>query len=60
MGSSVTGSPVDSSHILRHKYHDTYLIDLKICVFEREQNYLQNDTKLSTVGNKLRVKLKQQ
>ena len=53
MGSSPTGSPVDSSHILSHKSHNTYCIDLKIFAFEREKNYLQNDTKLSTVGNKL-------
>ena len=53
MGSSPTGSPIDSSHILSHKSHNTYLIDLEVLVFEREQNYLQNDTKLSTVGNKL-------
>ena len=45
MGSSPTGSPVDSSHILSHKSHNTYPIDLEPFVFEREQNYQQNDTK---------------
>ena len=53
MGVSSKGSPVDSSHISSHKSHTTYLIDLEVFVFEREQNYLQNDIKLSTVGNKL-------
>ena len=57
-GSSPTGSPVDSSYILSHKSHNTYHIDLKVFVFEREQNNLQNDTKLSSVGNKL-LELKQ-
>ena len=52
-GSSPTGSPVVSSHILSHKSHNIYPIDLKIVVFERKQNYQQNDTKFSTVGNKL-------
>ena len=52
-GSSPTGSPVDSSHILSHKSHNTYLIDLEVFVFERGRNYLQYDTKLSTIGNKL-------
>ena len=53
MGSSPIGSPVDSSHILSHISHNTYPIDLKILVFEKKQNYQQNDTKFSTVGNKL-------
>ena len=52
MGSSSVGSPVDSSHILSHKSHNIYLVDLGVFVFEREQNYLQDDTKLITVGNK--------
>ena len=43
--------PNDSSHILSHKSHNTYLIDLEIFVLEREQNYLQDETKLSTIGN---------
>ena len=53
MGSSPTGSPVDSSHILSHKSHNTYPIDLEIFVFDRKQNYQQNDTKFCTVGDKL-------
>ena len=40
-------------HIESYKSHNTYLINLEIFVFETEQNYLQNDTKLSAVGNKL-------
>ena len=55
MGSSLTGSspmpPIDSFNILRQKLHNTYFIDLETFVFEREQNYLQNGTKPSTVGN---------
>ena len=51
--SSATGSLVDSSRIFSHKSHSLILIDLKVFVFEREQNYLQNDFKLSTIGNKL-------
>ena len=46
MGSSSAGSPVDSSHILSHIFHNIYLINLAVFVFEREQNYLQDDIKL--------------
>ena len=53
MGSPPTGSPVDSSYILSYKSHNTHHIDLNVFVFETEQNNLENDTKLSTVGNKL-------
>ena len=52
MGSSPTSSPVDSFYILSHKSHNICRIDLKVFVFEREQDKLQNDTKLSTVGKK--------
>ena len=51
MGSSPIGSPVDTSDILGHKSLNTYLIDLKVFVFERKQNYLHNDTKLFTTGD---------
>ena len=53
MGSSATISSIDSSHILSHKSHNTYIVDFKVSVLEREQNYPQNDTKLSTVSNTL-------
>ena len=46
-------APLDSSNILIHRSHNTYLNDLEDFIFEREQKYLQNETKLSTVGNKL-------
>ena len=52
MGSSPTGFPL-THLILSHKSHNTYHFDLEVFVFEKEQNNLQNDTKLSTEGNKL-------
>ena len=53
MGSSSTGSPVDSSYILSHKSHNSYLIDLEVFVFESDQSYLEDDPKLFTLSNKL-------
>ena len=50
MGSSPTGSPIDTPYILMSNFQNSYPIDLGFFVFERGQNYLQNDTKISTIG----------
>ena len=36
--------PIDSSHILSHKFNNFYLIDLDVFVFQRKYNYSQDDT----------------
>ena len=48
--SSSTDSPAASSYILTSKSKSTHSFDLGLVAFDREQNYLQIDIKLSTIG----------